>query len=98
MNKILPQHKATRRKTVNTPQSISSAQPPCSIKVNYIGHVWNGDQFYYIHTPGGRVRMHVENEDVVGAAPTGDAPATSEWSNELFRECNTMADILQTTF
>ena len=22
----------------------------------------------------------VENEDVVGAAPTGDAPATAEWS------------------
>ena len=22
----------------------------------------------------------VENEDVVGAAPTGDAPTTSEWS------------------
>ena len=25
----------------------------------------------------------VENEDVVGAAPTGDAPTTSEWSNIL---------------
>ena len=25
-------------------------------------------------------RCQVENEDVVGAAPTGDAPATSEWS------------------
>ena len=25
-------------------------------------------------------RCWVENEDVVGAAPTGDAPATSEWS------------------
>ena len=23
---------------------------------------------------------YVENEDVVGAAPTGDAPTTSEWS------------------
>ena len=25
-------------------------------------------------------RFQVENEDVVGAAPTGDAPTTSEWS------------------
>ena len=25
-------------------------------------------------------RCYLENEDVVGAAPTGDAPATSEWS------------------
>ena len=28
-------------------------------------------------------RCKVENEDVVGAAPTGDAPATSEWSTIL---------------
>ena len=26
------------------------------------------------------VRCYVKNEDVVGAAPTGDAPTTSEWS------------------
>ena len=25
-------------------------------------------------------RYYVENEDVAGAAPTGDAPFTSEWS------------------
>ena len=25
-------------------------------------------------------RCYVKNEDVVGAAPTGDAPTTSEWS------------------
>ena len=29
------------------------------------------------------VRCLVENEDVVGAAPTGDAPTTSEWSTIL---------------
>ena len=29
------------------------------------------------------VRCEVENEDVVGAAPTGDAPTTSEWSTIL---------------
>ena len=29
-------------------------------------------------------RSQVENEDVVGAAPTGDAPTTSEWSTILF--------------
>ena len=28
-------------------------------------------------------RCYVENEDVVGAAPTGDAPTTSEWSTIL---------------
>ena len=28
-------------------------------------------------------RCKVENEDVVGAAPTGDAPTTSEWSTSL---------------
>ena len=28
-------------------------------------------------------RYYVENEDVVGAAPTGDAPTTSEWSTNL---------------
>ena len=25
-------------------------------------------------------KSQVENEDIVGAAPTGDAPTTSEWS------------------
>ena len=29
-------------------------------------------------------RCWVENADVVGAAPTGDAPTTSEWSTILF--------------
>ena len=28
-------------------------------------------------------RCYVENEDVVGATPTGDAPTTSEWSTIL---------------
>ena len=28
-------------------------------------------------------RCYIENEDVVGAAPTGDAPTTSEWSTIL---------------
>ena len=30
-----------------------------------------------------KARCWVENEDVVGAAPTGDAPTTSEWSTIL---------------
>ena len=29
------------------------------------------------------LKPDVENEDVVGAAPTGDAPTTSEWSTIL---------------
>ena len=28
-------------------------------------------------------RCKVQNEDVVGVAPTGDAPTTSEWSTFL---------------
>ena len=28
-------------------------------------------------------RCQIENEDVVGSAPTGDAPTTSEWSTIL---------------
>ena len=28
------------------------------------------------------VKSNVENEDVVGAAPTGDAPITPEWSTK----------------
>ena len=31
-------------------------------------------------------RCYVENEDVNGAAPTGDAPTTSEWSTILLPE------------
>ena len=27
------------------------------------------------------IKRQVENEDVVGAGPTGDAPTTSEWSS-----------------
>ena len=30
-------------------------------------------------------RCYVDHEDVVGAAPTGDAPTTSEWSTSLLR-------------
>ena len=30
-------------------------------------------------------RGYVKKEDVVGAAPTGDAPATSEWSTITLR-------------
>ena len=30
-----------------------------------------------------QARCRVKNEDVVGAAPTGDAPTTSEWSTSL---------------
>ena len=33
--------------------------------------------------PSIKARCEVKNEDVVGAAPTGDAPTTSEWSTIL---------------
>ena len=32
-----------------------------------------------------KARCQFENEDVVGAAPTGDAPTTSKWSTILVR-------------
>ena len=33
--------------------------------------------------PNLEARCAIENEDVVGAAPAGDAPTTSEWSTIL---------------
>ena len=36
-----------------------------------------------VFTQSIEVRCWVENEAVVGAAPTGDAPTTSEWSTIL---------------
>ena len=36
-----------------------------------------------LHGQSFETRCYVENEDVVGAAPTGDAPTTSEWSTIL---------------
>ena len=41
-------------------------------------------------------RCQVENEDVVGAAPTGDAPTTSEWSTILLpTEAHLILEILR---
>ena len=37
----------------------------------------------YVFAQSNEARCYVENEDVVGAAPTGDAPTTSEWSTIL---------------
>ena len=36
-----------------------------------------------VSTQSIEARCWVQNEDVVGAAPTGDAPTTSEWSTIL---------------
>ena len=35
-----------------------------------------------LHLPN-PLKCEVENEDIAGAAPTGDAPTTSEWSTIL---------------
>ena len=35
-----------------------------------------------IFAQSNEARCQVENEDVVGAAPTGDAPITSEWLSD----------------
>ena len=37
----------------------------------------------YVFAQSIEAKYNVENEDVVGAAPTGDAPTTSEWSTIL---------------
>ena len=42
-----------------------------------------GPRFTVVFAQTIEARCSVENEDVVGAAPTGDAPATSEWSTIL---------------
>ena len=44
-------------------------------------------------------RWWVENEDVVGAAPTGDAPTTSEWSTILLpTKVRLILEVLQYLF
>ena len=40
-------------------------------------------------------RCSVENEDVVGAAPTGDAPTTSEWSTILLPKVQLILEVWQ---
>ena len=40
-------------------------------------------------------RYYVYNEDVVGAAPTGDAPTTSEWSILLPTRVRLILEVLQ---
>ena len=35
--------------------------------------------FAVVFAQSNEARCLVQNEDVVGAAPTGDAPTTSEW-------------------
>ena len=50
------------------------------------GHQWSGNVWHYILVELNWMFIfssrwcQVENEDVVGAAPTGAAPTTSEWS------------------
>ena len=39
-------------------------------------------------------RCYVENEDVVGAAPTDDAPTTSEWSILLPTKVQLILEVL----
>ena len=45
---------------------------------------WFSSRFIAVTPQSIEARCEVENEDVVGAAPTGDAPTTSEWSTRLF--------------
>ena len=44
---------------------------------------WFSDRFAVVSTQYIEVRYLVENEDVVGAAPTCEAPTASEWSTIL---------------
>ena len=45
---------------------------------------WFSSHLAVVFFPNHWTRCLVENEDVVGVAPTGDAPTTSEWSTSLF--------------
>ena len=44
----------------------------------------SSSRFAVVFAQSIEARCLVENEDVVGAAPTGDAPTTSEWSTFFF--------------
>ena len=44
---------------------------------------WFSSHLAVVFAQSIEARCWVENEDVVGAAPTGDAPTTSEWSTIL---------------
>ena len=41
---------------------------------------WFSSRLEVVFGQSFEAKCSVENEDVVGAAPTGDAPTTSEWS------------------
>ena len=43
----------------------------------------NVSRLEVVFAQSNEARCQVESEDVVGAAPTGDAPTTSEWSTVL---------------
>ena len=44
---------------------------------------WSSSRLAVVSVQAIETMCQVENEDVVGAAPTGDAPITSEWSTIL---------------
>ena len=44
---------------------------------------WFSSRLAIVFAQSNKARCQVEIEDVVGAAPTGDAPTTSEWSTIL---------------
>ena len=43
-------------------------------------HKWFSSRLEVVFAQSNEFRCLVENEDVVEAAPAGDAPTTSEWS------------------
>ena len=49
--------------------------------VHQIPKKLNDSRFTVVFVQSIETRCYVENEDVVGAAPTGDAPTTSKWSS-----------------
>ena len=44
---------------------------------------WASSRLAVVFAQSIETKCYFENEDVVGAAPTGDAPTTSEWSTTL---------------
>ena len=56
---------------------------------------WFSSRLAVALAPSIEARRYVKNGDVVGAAPTGGAPTTSEWSTILLAKVPLISEVLQ---
>ena len=75
----LPTHTLPNQLILRTYPQTSSISTTKSQNLNVSRLVWQNFAF----AQSIEARRWVENEDVVGAAPTGGAPTTSEWSTNV---------------